>query len=179
MLEGLDQVNWAGLTHAHGPALDTPNYIRQLASARAKDRKAGREALYATISHQGTRYRATAPAVPFLFELLDDPGTQEKDEIIRFLVHLAVGYPELFLPLGIDPAAEFAEAARTKPKPDDDSRAADLYWTRQAYEAVHRRVGRLQALAGDSDAKTCKAVVFALAWFPAAARKSARPVRSV
>ena len=177
MLEGLDRVNWARLTHAYGPASNTPDHIRWLASSRPKERKEAREALYATIFHQGTRYPATAPAVPFLFELLDNPRTPEKSEIVRLLVHLAVGYPEQFLPLGIDPAAAFAEAAPAAPAPDDDSPAADAYWARQAYEAVRRRAGRFRALAGDSDAKTRKAAVFALAWFPAAARSSVPVVR--
>jgi hypothetical protein len=111
MLEGLDRVDWARLTHAYGAASDTPDHIRRLASSRASQRKAARGALYSTIFHQGTRYAATAAAVPFLFELLDDPGTPEKGEIVRLLVHLAVGYPERFLPLGIDPAAaEFKDA---------------------------------------------------------------------
>jgi hypothetical protein len=177
MLEGLNRVNWARLTDAYGPAANTPDHIRQLASSRPKERKEARQALYATIFHQGTRYPATAPAVPFLFDLLDDPATPEKGEIVRLLVHLAVGYPEQFLPLGIDPAAAFAEAAPAAPAPDDDSPAADAYWARQAYEAVRRRVGRFRALAGDADAKTRKAAVFALAWFPAAARTSAPVVR--
>ena len=177
MLEGLDRVNWARLTHAYGPASNTPDHIRRLASSRPKERKEARAALYATIFHQGTRYPATAPAVPFLFELLDDPATPEKGEIVRLLVHLAVGYPELFLPLGIDPAAAFADAAPAAPAPDDDGPAADAYWARQAYEAVRRRVGRFRALAGGPDAKTRKAAVFALAWFPAAARSSAPVVR--
>src|SRR6516162_19752 len=116
MLERLDRVDWASLTHAYGPASDTLDHIRQLASSRASQRKAARGALYSTIFHQGTRYAATAPAVPFLFELLDDPGTPERGEIIRLLVHLAVGYPERFLPLGIDPAAEFKDADTVAPE---------------------------------------------------------------
>jgi hypothetical protein len=115
--------------------------------------------------------------VPFRFELLDGAGTPEKGEIIRLLVHLAVGYPEQLLPRGIDPAAAFAAVAPTALAPDDDSPAADACWARQAYEAVRRRVGRLRMLARDPDARTRKAAVFALAWFPAAARKSAPVVR--
>ena len=177
MLEGLDRVNWARLTHAYGPASNTPDHIRWLASSRPKERKEAREALYATIFHQGTRYPATAPAVAFLFDLLDDPATPEKGEIVRLLVHLAVGYPEHFLPRGIDPAAAFADAAPSAPGPDDNSPAADAYWARQAYEAVRHRAGRFRALAGGSDAKTRKAAVFALAWFPAATRNSVPVVR--
>jgi hypothetical protein len=85
--------------------------------------------------------------VPFLFELLDDPGTPEKGEIVR-LVHLAVGYPERFLPLGIDPAAEFKDADAVAPEEagpehyEDYSPEVAARWAREAYEAVRRRVGR-------------------------------------
>ena len=61
MLEGLDRVDWARRTHAYGPAADTPDHIRRLASARPGERKGAREALFATIFQQGTRYPATAP----------------------------------------------------------------------------------------------------------------------
>jgi hypothetical protein len=62
MLEGLDGENGARRTHAHGPASETPDHLRRLASPRPKERKAARAALYATIFHQGTRYPPTAPA---------------------------------------------------------------------------------------------------------------------
>jgi hypothetical protein len=185
MLEGLDRVDWARLTHAYGPASDTPDHIRRLASSRASQRKAARGTLYSTIFHQGTRYPATAAAAPFLFELLDDPGTPEKGEIVRLLVHLAVGYPERFLPLGIDPPAEFKEAdtvALEDAGPehyDDYSPEVAGLWARNAYQAVLRRVGRFRALARAPDAPTRKAAVFALAWFPAVARNSAPIVRRV
>jgi hypothetical protein len=185
MLEGLDRVNWSRLTDAYGPASNTPDHINRLGSSRPKERKEAREALYATIFHQGTRYPSTAPAVPFLFALLDDPATPEKDEIIRLLVHLAVGYPERFLPLGIDPAAEFKDADALAPEEagpehyDDYSPEVVARWARNAYNAVRRRVGRFRDLARDPDAKTRKAAVFALAWFPAAARMSVPVVRRV
>jgi hypothetical protein len=89
MLEGLDRVNWGRLTAAYGPASNTPDHIRWLASSRPKESKEARQALYATIFHQGTRYPATVPAVPFLFELLDEPVTPEKGEIVRLLDSVA------------------------------------------------------------------------------------------
>ncbi|MEV4709105.1 hypothetical protein [Actinoplanes sp. NPDC049316] len=59
MLDGLDEVDWAALTHAYGPAHDVPELLREAALSD----------LYGRIFHQGTVYTATAAAVPFLVEL--------------------------------------------------------------------------------------------------------------
>jgi hypothetical protein len=185
MLEGLDRADWGRLTHAWGPALDTPGHIRLLASRDAKKRETARGDLCITLGHQGTRYAATAAAVPFLFELLDNSATPEKSGLIRLLIFLAVGYHDKFLPLGFDPAAEFAEAEKVAPGDagpehyDDYGPELAALWARDAYNAVRRRVTRFRALARHRDPDTRRAAVFALAWFPVAARKSAPVVRRI
>src|SRR2546423_15439556 len=100
MLEGLQQIDWGKLKHAYGAAKDVPGLIRALASPKKRMRDKALYELYGNIFHQGTRYPATAHAVPFLFELLREPGVQEKHEIIALLVHLAIGYDEEHLPGG-------------------------------------------------------------------------------
>src|SRR5436190_20166415 len=101
MLEGLDKMDWDELTHAYGPAANTPGHIRALVSQDAAERDQARGDLCHTICHQGTRHTAAAAAVPFLFELVNQPATPDKDKIIGMLVLLAVGYHDEFLPLGI------------------------------------------------------------------------------
>jgi hypothetical protein len=79
------------LTHAYGSAADVPGLLRALA---ADDRQARKDAyweLYGNIFHQGTRYPATAPAVPFLLELLADPHTPDRHELLLLLTHLVTG----------------------------------------------------------------------------------------
>jgi hypothetical protein len=79
------------LTHAYGAAADVPGLLRALA---ADDRQARKDAyweLYGNIFHQGTRYPATAPAMPFLLELLADPGTPDRHELLLLLTHLVTG----------------------------------------------------------------------------------------
>ena len=66
LLTGLDEIDWATLEHAFGPAEDTPDLLRRVASG---DGGAAAEALgelWGTIWHQGSVYPATVPAVPFL-----------------------------------------------------------------------------------------------------------------
>jgi hypothetical protein len=85
MLDDLVRVDWAGLTHAYGPADDLPGLLRGLAQG---DDDALYE-LYGNIWHQGTVYPATAYAVPYLIRLLDGPDSDTAgilgllDEIAR------------------------------------------------------------------------------------------------
>jgi len=98
VLERIDDIDWGVLEHAYGPAQDVPATIRALASPDADEREKARHTLYGTIFHQGTRYEATAHAVPFLLELLADPATPERPDLAHLLALLAVGYDEQWLP---------------------------------------------------------------------------------
>ncbi|WP_432827960.1 hypothetical protein [Dactylosporangium sp. CA-092794] len=69
MLRALDRVDWAALSHAYGPADDTPALLRQAGSADGEVARAAVSELYGSIFHQGTVYPATVAAVPFLTEL--------------------------------------------------------------------------------------------------------------
>jgi hypothetical protein len=98
IFDKLDEINWKKLHHAYGTAEDVPDLLRALTSL---DKKAREDALYelcGNIFHQGTRYSASAYAIPFLYGILDDENTQDKAELISYIVHLATGYPEYWLP---------------------------------------------------------------------------------
>lgn len=56
MLENLDKVNWANLTHAYGEASDVPALLLELASPDAATRKEAHYYLYGNIIHQGMVY---------------------------------------------------------------------------------------------------------------------------
>jgi HEAT repeat protein len=192
MLEGLDRINWDRLAHAYGRAGDVPGHIRALASPDARARQRAVNSLVNTIFHQGSRYRASAPAVPFLFELLKHPEAQDKEQIIVLLERLAVGYPENYLLRGFDPVREFAKADRLarrvdlaqlrKAEPDeadDWDPGRQALWARDAYQAVLGRAGTLQRLTRATDLKVRMAAVRVLAWFPEAAARSIQFVRKV
>lgn len=105
-LDGLDDIDWAGLSHAYGSADDVPADLRALLSSSSEERS---EALHTRLSssifHQGSRYPATAAAVPFLVALAADAGTPDRAEIVDFLAALSVGFPDSVLPRGVDIAA--------------------------------------------------------------------------
>jgi hypothetical protein len=101
MLERLDAVDWAAVEHAYGPATDVPDLLRALRSPDSAARQHARHALFGTIVHQGTRYAATAPAVPFLAELALAPDTPERHRLVWLLTYAAIGYDSASLPAGI------------------------------------------------------------------------------
>jgi tetratricopeptide (TPR) repeat protein len=91
MFERLHTVDWTALTHAYGAASDVPELLRALADPDRQTRKDAYWELYDNIFHQGTRYPASAPAVPFLLELLADPATPDRHELLMLIAHLVAG----------------------------------------------------------------------------------------
>jgi hypothetical protein len=101
LLEGLAAVNWAALGHAYGSAEDVPWLLRQVRSTDPKVREETLRELFSTIVHQGARYSATAPAVPFLVELATAPDTHDRAWLVNLLAYAAVGNEEAVLPDGV------------------------------------------------------------------------------
>ena len=104
MLEQLDKINWASLTHAQGAATDLPPLLRMLLSTDANTRRQAMHGLFGNIWHQGTVYPATAVAVPFLYELLSAPAAPGKSEVAQLLACIAdgAGYLEVHARGGAD-----------------------------------------------------------------------------
>lgn len=196
MLNGLDQVDWARLTHAYGPADDVPGLIRKLVSPDAALRRKALRKLNGTIYHQGTIYEATACAVPFLLEVLTAPECDEQPQLLSLLTSIVTGFDEMWLPAGL-PIAEHREAAvggeailAAAPRPGDDdfdedegdyeyvsglpdedqARMYAYLWVR-AYDAVRAGVPLFRELLTWEPPVQCMAA-YALAWFPEEAPES-------
>ncbi|MEL7471605.1 MAG: hypothetical protein AAFN27_24390 [Pseudomonadota bacterium] len=90
-LEGLDDIDWAGLTHAYGSAADVPAQLRAVATGSKTEREKAWYDLYGNIWHQGTVYEATAHAVPFFVRLANDQTRDDLGEILEYLSELADG----------------------------------------------------------------------------------------
>jgi hypothetical protein len=91
MLQGLDTINWASLTHAHGAATNVPGLLRSLLSEDEDVRMQVCAELHETIWHQGTVYSASAAAVPFLYELLTHPDMHDRGCVVSLLCEIATG----------------------------------------------------------------------------------------
>ncbi|MGV3720838.1 MAG: hypothetical protein ACO1SX_08000 [Actinomycetota bacterium] len=192
MLEGLDRIDWSRLTDGYGAAEHVPDDIRALASSNSDARNEALRRLSGTIFHQGSRYRASAPAVPFLFEVLTAPETRGRCEIIQLLLMLAVGYPDRHLPFGLDLTREFRAVEKLArkvdldrirtgaPCEDDDwDEGYIALWARDTYEAVEREIRVFRELARDPEEAVRRSAVRALAWFPREAQASVGIVRAV
>jgi hypothetical protein len=195
-LAGLDDIAWSGLEHAYGEAADVPALLRTLLSDDVHERQKTIYQLYGNIFHQGTRYQATAYAVPFLARLALEPSTFRRAEIVDLLGAITVGYDEVYLPAGIDPAAQRADFARLRTGREDRLREYDEWvaaatdegdrqrrqWRRDlydyelevraaddhlaAYGAVRAQIPALRTLLAEHDPALRASVAYLLAWFP-------------
>lgn len=92
-----------------------PGLISDLRSADGEVRSAALYELYGNIFHQGSRYEASAYAVPFLLELVAERTTPARQEVIRLLADLAVGHRNYHLATGF-PVTELWNAMTEVPK---------------------------------------------------------------
>lgn len=95
MFRDLDTIPWHDLTHAYGSAEEVPMWLRQLASNEEPISKQAIWHLTGSICHQGWICPATAYAVPFLIELLQEPAVRGKEDVLELLAAIAVAPPEL------------------------------------------------------------------------------------
>ncbi|RKN21183.1 hypothetical protein D7147_10370 [Micromonospora musae] len=193
MLDGLDDIEWRRLGHAYGAADDVPDLIRALRSPDPATRDDALGTLYTTVYHQGSRYQASAYAVPFLLELLADPATPDRPALLALVTSLAIGPDEAVLPDGFPIGAyrRTAEGGRellaAKPAPwtgvDEtakeyveyayveslDAAERDRLWAYidvAVYDAALAGVPLLRDLLDDSDPWVRVGSAYALAWFP-------------
>jgi hypothetical protein len=158
MFEKLDQIDWSKLKHAYGPASDVPDLLRSLASEDKEDREEAMYELCGNIWHQGTVYEATAPAVPFLLELLESPTVLGKEEILFLLAHLANGssyhnvHQNLPLLKNQSSTAEWQEQI-----------PIELGWVREATNAVKAGEPLYLGLLSHSEGEVREAAVYLLA----------------
>ncbi|MEU8762998.1 PBS lyase [Streptomyces sp. NPDC048659] len=119
MLTGIEEVDWASLGHAYGPADDVPELLRGLASADSLERENALDGMYGAVHHQGDVYDSTLACIPFLLELVADPEVQDRGCIVELLTSIGgidLGDDEEVAELDAEdaefiPAANFAMAA--------------------------------------------------------------------
>ena len=171
MLEGLEAVNWAALGHAGGSAEDLPWLLRQVRSADPKVREETLRELFSTIVHQGTRYSATAPAVPFLVELATAPDIHDRAWLVNLLAYAAVGNQQAALPDGI----VSLDRLRYTTNWHEPEYAA---WALAAYQAVQATLPALLPLVDDDEDRLRRETAHLLAWFPSFAPVSLPHLRA-
>ncbi|MFE9821824.1 PBS lyase [Streptomyces sp. NPDC005791] len=88
MFTGIDEVDWASMEHAYGPADDVPGLLYGLASGDPAERESALDGMYGAVHHQGDVYACTLACIPFLFELAVDPGIRDRGGIVELLTSI-------------------------------------------------------------------------------------------
>lgn len=86
MLDGINDVPWSELWHAHGSAEDVPSMLVALQNPDSCLEACAD--LHETVWHQGTIYPASAATLPFLFQIIQSSPKQRESFSPD---HLAVG----------------------------------------------------------------------------------------
>ncbi|MFJ2841490.1 HEAT repeat domain-containing protein [Streptomyces griseofuscus] len=139
-LSGLDTVDWSALTHAYGPADDVPGLLGALCSPDEERRRNALYELYGNIFHQGSRYPATAAAVPFLVRMAADPQLPDRAGCLQLLAALAIGYDEAHLPGGIAITEWRSAVEEVRAQDPEAIRAEYDAWVEAASDDKERRM---------------------------------------
>jgi tetratricopeptide (TPR) repeat protein len=153
VLAGLDEVPWRTLQHAYGPATDVPGQLRALLSPDEHVRERAMHHLCGNIWHQGSVYKATAYAVPFLITLLAYARTPDKPAILQLLAALAED----------DGARTYGEDSEAKAAHDAVGAGLPLY---------------LDLLAARNESELQAGAITVLAAFPERSAESAPPLQA-
>ncbi|MFI2720767.1 HEAT repeat domain-containing protein [Streptomyces collinus] len=112
-LTDLDQVPWAELRDAHGPATDAPKHLRALAGHGEDTDRAWRY-LWSALHDRGIVYEAAPHAVPFLLHLAVE-GTVRPDQVLYHLREMLPPHGDSALRAqGYDPARSAARSQRER-----------------------------------------------------------------
>ncbi|MFB7514022.1 PBS lyase [Streptomyces sp. NPDC056144] len=152
MLTGIEEVDWASLGHAYGPADDVPALLRGLASADPAERESALDGMYGAVHHQGDVYDSTLACIPFLLELVADPAVQDRGGIVELLT--SIGGIEL------DDDDELDELDGLDPDDEDFIPAANYA---MASAAIAAGADVFLGLVGDADTEVRLAAPCALA----------------
>jgi hypothetical protein len=161
-LAGLNSVNWSQLTHAYGPADDVPLLLRELQSTDPKLYLAALDECWSSIYHQGTRYSASAQAVPFLYSLLDHQATKNRHNLLHLIIALAIGHPDWCIPNGLH-VAEWEKRITDMEEEEDHKFALDEF---KSYEAVERGLSSVVHCLREESPVMRATAAHALAFFP-------------
>lgn len=92
MLAGIDDIDWAAMNHAYGPAGEVPDLLRGLVSDDPAVRERALDAMYGAVHHQGDVYECTLAVVPFLLEAAANPALPGRAAIVSLLASIGGEY---------------------------------------------------------------------------------------
>src|ERR1700677_1939830 len=150
MLEGLNKVDWKSVRHHNGPAADVPKLLWNLLSKDKKTQSSAILELFRNIWHPGRVYEATALAVPFLYEILENSACFERFSIVWLIGAIANGSSYNLI---------------DHPEKKDEVET-EMIWAKNAHSAVRRGVKTILGLLEEKDKDLRLPVVLLLASLP-------------
>ncbi|WP_328892029.1 HEAT repeat domain-containing protein [Streptomyces sp. NBC_00236] len=88
MINELDSIDWSSMSHAYGPAVEVPVWLRAMASPDPEVRDKAFNDFHNAAHHQGDVYPCTAASLPYLFAMADDAETPDRASIVRLLLSI-------------------------------------------------------------------------------------------
>ncbi|MDA2814687.1 HEAT repeat domain-containing protein [Nocardiopsis sp. RSe5-2] len=88
MFEGLEDIPWADMEHAYGPADEMPDLLRGLVDPDPAERETALDGMYGAVHHQGDVYECTLAAVPFLVRIAGAPGVPGRAGVLGLLASI-------------------------------------------------------------------------------------------
>ncbi|MFF0969154.1 hypothetical protein ACWDQO_19070 [Streptomyces sp. NPDC003703] len=145
-LSALGQVPWSDIRDATGSAAGIPPLLRSMARGDAEAARAALKELRGRICQYGfVVEQATAPTVPFLWELARTPQVTCRPQIIQLLRNIA-------------DARQWESVAAVYPKLLNH-RENPVVWERRARQAVRARSGALRELLAEQDGEINRVTV--------------------
>ncbi|WP_157429999.1 hypothetical protein [Actinomadura oligospora] len=89
MAASIDEIDWASLGDAYGPADAFPQMLKDATDPDPEVRDEALHELFGSIYHQGTLYTATPYAVPFVVRAVTDPATPGRAGLVHLLGAIA------------------------------------------------------------------------------------------
>lgn len=148
MFGGLDDVDWAGMDHAYGPALEVPDLLRGLVSDDPAAREVALDGMYGAVHHQGDVYECTVAAVPFLLEAAGSRSLPGRGAVLELLASIG--------------GAERDDTAETEEEGEGGDGAAPGTYFGAARRAVAAAFPLFQDLLADADPEVRRAAPPAL-----------------
>jgi hypothetical protein len=156
--ERLSKIDWSKLNHAYGDAGDVPDALLALLHPRKKVRESALRHLRHSINHQGFPEDSTPVAVPFLMEIAQTPGVQDRDRLLSFFSELSLGHR-------LTKLAHLEEMTLSGWRPEQV--VVNLY--QEVYDEVCKGIPFYLTLLDDADEKVQHQALYLLAWLAPAA----------
>jgi hypothetical protein len=148
VLDDLDKIDWESIRHRDGPATDIPKLLRDLISEDKKAQSGAVLELFKKIWYHGTVYEATSKAVPFLYEILENPSCSERFSIAWLLGSIANGC---------------TNHKEINPKNKNE---VEMIWVKEAHGAILKGVKTALGLLGEIDKDLRLPIILLLASLP-------------